>query len=212
MAQGFEHFDAFTEDMEIIQKLGDNPNSDNNMTAEALKQEFDKGGIKVKKFLNGFVDQLNGFVDKLNDVVETDADPLQGGTMMGNLNMNSFSLYGLNDPEYDDQAASKKYVDSQISSAKTYTDGKHLFATATLPASGWSSSAPYTQTVTVAGVVATDSPHVSPVYSDTTATAIAQQEAWGMVSKAEAAAGSIKFTCFEDKPATSIPIQVEVNR
>lgn len=96
--------------------------------------------------------------------------------------------------------------------SKEYVDEKHLTTTATLLASGWSSSAPYTQTVTVAGVLATDAPHVSPVYSDTLATAITQEEAWGCVSKAVTAAGAITFYCFEDKPTTDIPIQVEVNR
>lgn len=96
--------------------------------------------------------------------------------------------------------------------SKEYVDEKHLTATATLPTSGWSSSAPYTQTITVAGVLATDAPHVSPVYSDTLATAQAQKEAWEAVSKAVAAAGAITFSCFEDKPTTDIPIQVEVNR
>lgn len=96
--------------------------------------------------------------------------------------------------------------------SKGYVDAKHTYATATIPSSGWSSSAPYTQTVMVAGVLATDSPHVSPVYNSTLATAQAQKEAWSAVSKAEAADGSIKFYCFEDKPSVDIPIQVEVNR
>lgn len=116
-----------------------------------------------------------------------------GGTMTGELNVLT--------PTNDDNAANKAYVDA-----------KHITATATLLASGWSSSAPYTQTVTVAGVLAADNPHISPVYSDTLATAIAQKEAWEAVSKAVAAEGTITFSCFEDKPTTDIPIQVEVNR
>lgn len=116
-----------------------------------------------------------------------------GGTMTGELNVLT--------PTNDDNAANKGYVDA-----------KHLTATATLTASGWSSAAPYDQTITVAELLATDTPHVSPVYSDTTETAIAQQEAWAVVSKAVAEDGSITFTCFEDKPTTDIPIQLEVNR
>lgn len=88
----------------------------------------------------------------------------------------------------------------------------NVTATATLLASGWSSSTPYSQTVTVAGMLATDNPHISPVYSDTLATAIDQKEAWEAVSKAVTADGTITFSCFEDKPTTDIPIQVEVNR
>lgn len=82
----------------------------------------------------------------------------------------------------------------------------------TIPASGWSSAAPYTQTVSVAGISADDTPHVSPVYSETLATALAQKEAWGMVSRAKTAANAITFYCFEDRPTTNIPVQIEVNR
>lgn len=96
--------------------------------------------------------------------------------------------------------------------SKEYVDEKHLTATATLPASGWSSAVPYVQTIPVAGVLETDIPHISPVYSDTLTTAIAQKEAWGAVSIAVAAAGAITFYCFEEKPTTDIPIQLEVNR
>lgn len=84
--------------------------------------------------------------------------------------------------------------------------------TATLSSSSWSSSAPYSQTISITGMAETDTPHVSPVYSDTLATAKNQKTAWEAVSKAVAAAGSITFYCFEDKPTTDIPIQVEVNR
>lgn len=83
--------------------------------------------------------------------------------------------------------------------------------TATLGTS-WTGSGPYTQTVAVAGILATDMPHITPVYDAANATAIAQKEAWSCVSKAEAAAGGIKFTCFENKPTTAIPIQIEVMR
>lgn len=109
------------------------------------------------------------------------------------------------EPTADKNPATKKYVDTAVSGTrKTYT--------ATLTTGGWSSSAPYTQAVSVSGILSTDIPHVSPVYSNTLATALLEQEAWSLVSKAVTADGSITFTCFEDKPVTAIPIQVEVNR
>jgi len=90
-------------------------------------------------------------------------------------------------------------------------DGKRKTFTATV-GTGWTGSGPYTQTVAVAGVLASDMPHVVPVYDAANATAIAQKEGWSCVSKAEAAAGGIQFTCFGDKPETAIPIQIEVMR
>lgn len=83
--------------------------------------------------------------------------------------------------------------------------------TATLSTS-WAGSGPYTQTIAVAGILVTDMPHITPVYDTTNATAIAQREAWNCVSKAEAWTNQIHFTCFVDKPATAIPIQIEVMR
>nr|DAW67690.1 MAG TPA: Receptor Binding Protein [Caudoviricetes sp.] len=76
----------------------------------------------------------------------------------------------------------------------------------------WTGSGPYTQTVTVAGVLASDMPHVVPVYDADNTMAKAQREAWGCVSRGVAAAGGIQFTCFGDKPETAIPIQIEVMR
>lgn len=77
---------------------------------------------------------------------------------------------------------------------------------------GWTGTGPYVQELTVSGILATDMPHITPVYSSDNETAKAQQEAWGCVSKAEAKANGITFTCFDDKPTTAIPIQIEVIR
>lgn len=76
----------------------------------------------------------------------------------------------------------------------------------------WPGSGPYSHSFQADGLVDTDMPHITPVYSDDNATAIAQKEAWSCVSKAVAANGWINFYCFEDKPKTAIPIQVEVIR
>ena len=96
---------------------------------------------------------------------------------------------------------------------KEYVDAKHFLATVSIPVASWTGdAAPYTQTVTVSGILATDFPHVTPAYSSTLATALAQKEAWSMVSQGVPGAGEITFTCFDDKPATAIPIQIEVMR
>nr|DAL39416.1 MAG TPA_asm: hyaluronase tail fiber protein [Caudoviricetes sp.] len=179
-----------------------------------------------------------------------------GGTMAGDINMDGRKITGLVDPVADGDAARKRYVDTEISTAagnaetnaknaslpraggamtgnismggntvqglkapaagtdaatKDYVDGKRATFTATL-GTAWTGSGPYTQTVAVAGILATDMPHIVPVYSSDNATAIAQKEAWSCVSKAEAAASGIKFTCFEDKPGAAVPLQIGVVR
>lgn len=82
----------------------------------------------------------------------------------------------------------------------------------TLPSSGWSSIAPYTQKLIIQGILATDVPVVDVVLSSTTSTAVSQLEAWMNVSKIETADGSITATCFEELPAIDIPIQLKVVR
>ena len=153
--------------------------------------------------------------DAAGNVTLTAADvgalQVSGGDMEGAINMNGQPISGLNDPTDNTQAARKGYVDAAKEEAKAYTDSKRKTWTATITTT-WSGSGPYTQSVTVSGILASDMPHIMPVYSATNATAIAQKEAWACVSKAVTAANTITFACFEDKPATAIPIQIEVNR
>ena len=208
----------------------------------------------------GYVATKDGAIisyDDLEDVIgELNFLSTNGGTMAGDINMDGRKITGLVDPVADGDAARKRYVDTEISTAagnaetnakeaslpraggamtgnidlggnaltnvkspaadadaatKGYVDGKRKTFTATV-GTGWTGSGPYTQTVTVAGVLASDMPHVVPLYDADNTTAKAQREAWGCVSRGDAAAGGIQFTCFEDKPETAIPIQIEVMR
>lgn len=208
----------------------------------------------------GYVATKDGAIisyDDLEDVIgELNFLSTNGGTMAGDINMDGRKITGLVDPVADGDAARKRYVDTEISTAarnaetnaknaslpraggamtgnidlggnaltnvkspaadadaatKGYVDGKRKTFTATV-GTGWTGSGPYTQTVAVAGVLASDMPHVVPVYDADNTTAQAQREAWGCVSRGVAAAGGIQFTCFGDKPETAIPIQIEVMR
>lgn len=143
-------------------------------------------------------DQVKALIESLQKEIESvkagTAYVLKSGdTMTGPLEVPS--------PTEDTHAANKAYVDS-----------KRITATATITTTWTGSAAPYTQDVAVSGLLATDTPHITPVYSDTLATALAQKEAWALVSEADAGVGKITFTCFEDKPTTAIPIQIEVLR
>ena len=150
----------------------------------------------------GAVASINGVTPDPEGNVALKADdvgalPITGGTMQGTINMNGKSLGGLNDPTEPDQAARKSYVDA-----------KYVYATLTV--SGWSASAPYTQTVAVEGVTAKKPPHITPVYPGTDAEDKALKEAAGTVSYAKPGAGTVTFTCLEEKPAIDIQIQCEV--
>ena len=105
------------------------------------------------------------------------------------------------------------YVDGVTSNIQTQLNEKAstTIYTATLSTS-WSSSAPYTQTVTVSGITSSDTPIIDVVLSSTTSTALNQLEAWGCVSKITTDSNAITATCLEDKPSTAIPIQIKVVR
>ena len=82
-----------------------------------------------------------------------------------------------------------------------------------IEASKWSTdSAPYTNSVSIPGIKETDSPHATPVYSSNQSEAIAQEEAWNMISDGTAVTNSLVFTCFKSYPNIDIPIQVECFR
>lgn len=67
----------FTEDLNIIQKLDDQPNDVGGLSADELKQKFDESGNKIKDFLNNtLIPELDeAFSDamttaKIDEIVE----------------------------------------------------------------------------------------------------------------------------------------------
>lgn len=86
------------------------------------------------------------------------------------------------------------------------------FHTVSLPASGWAGNGPYTQTVSVAGILADDRPIFGPVYAGTNDEKIEQSIMAGFVSSCETAAGSVTFTALLAKPEVDLTMQLEVIR
>lgn len=93
---------------------------------------------------------------------------------------------------------------SAKANTKTYTT--------TISTTWTGSNAPYTQTIAVSGILATDNPVVDCVLSAATATALLQEKAWNCISRITTAANSITVTCNKKKPVTAIPIQLKVVR
>ena len=128
--------------------------------------------------------------------------PKSGGTMTGPIAMGGNRVTGLGTP-----------TDAGDGATKGYVDGKHFLATVSLPAAGWlGDAAPYTQTVAVPGMLETDTPHYGVVYSGTAEEKASRKEGFSLVDDLDTAAGSVTFTCFEEKPAGDLTVQLEVNR
>lgn len=80
-----------------------------------------------------------------------------------------------------------------------------------LPASGWSGSAPYTQTVSVSGMTADWVPGIPTAVlgsSVAVSTLLAATEALGCIKMITSAAGTLTFTAPEDKPSASLTLRV----
>lgn len=131
--------------------------------------------------------------------------PKTGGKMTGGVDLGGNGITNLADPTEDTHAANKGYVDTKVA-------GTHLEAQVTLTAAGWSGNGPYTQKVNVSGVLASDRVHWGVVYSSNAQTALAEKEAFALVDDLDSAAGSVTFTCFEEKPGVNLTIALEVNR
>ena len=94
----------FTEDLEIVSKLGDNPGADNGLTAEGLKAKFDEGPLLLKRFLNSVL------IAKLNEIFAEGGQLNEGLIMTGPINMNENLLFGLADPKNETEAVSFGYA------------------------------------------------------------------------------------------------------
>lgn len=139
---------------------------------------------------------------KTADDVAANALYQSGGTMTGPISMGGQKLTDLPDPETGGEAVSRGFLES-------YVNARHLTAQIQLPASGWSSAAPYTQSVAVAGILASDCPHFGVVYSENHEL---EKEAFSLVDQLETGAGNLTFTCFTEKPGFDLTVELEVNR
>lgn len=194
---------------------------DDELINSKIDQKLDKsGGIMtgdidmnahdIKSVYQIDADTVHATSFKLNGVYISATNDGASGTerkvtIKGTANADDpIRLGGVETPTDDNDAANKLYADTRVVPA-TYS--------VTLSASGWTgSSAPYAQTVTVNGILEADIPYIMPVFSTTRTTAILQQKAWNLVSKAESSDGSVTFTCFEEKPSSDIFLKIEVVR
>lgn len=104
---------------------------------------------------------------------------------------------------------------SAVKAAYDLASGKasRAFYTGTLTTSGWSSSAPYTQSVTISGILATDTPVIDlNMSSATTSNAADLQAAWACVGRIVTAANKITAYCYEEKPTVALPLNILVVR
>ena len=81
----------------------------------------------------------------------------------------------------------------------------------TLPAAGWSETAPYTQTVSTPGITEADNPVLSLHIPDgaTAANVKAWNKAFGMVDEGISLNGQSTFRCYNKKPAVDFTVAIK---
>ena len=204
--------EAVGQAIEAVRKIADDHAKDNGNPHNVTKEQVGLGNVDNTSDMDKPVSTLQAEAIKDAKKAGTDAQTAAEAAQQAAEQAQAAAEQALTDSKtYADTVAGTALTDS-----KTYTEeyvkGKHLSLTAAITTDWTRETAPYTQVVNVVGILEDDRPHVMPVYSEDLETALEQKEAWAMVSDAKTAEGSITFICFENKPAVSIDVQIEVNR
>lgn len=161
-------FTKFTEELTAITDLPDKP-------LDGV------GGLNPAQLKAKFEEDPNKLKDFINDWI----DAIAAGTASANIGAKTSG----------GQSATLQAV------LDTLGEAVSVEYSGTLAADGWTgteSEAPFTQAVTVIGVLATDSPIIDLVPSNVYATAVAEDTAWGSIYRAVASANAITFYAKEE--------------
>lgn len=131
--------------------------------------------------------------------------------------MQTTAIYKLKKPEgtdvvnVDDFNGNADILDRELKKVNDRVDVVKGTKAIALPASGWSGTAPYTQTVSVAGVTAEDAPVIGILIAEgtTAANVKLQNKAWACVDRAVTGAGTITFYCYNKKPGNDFTVNVK---
>ena len=114
-------FPKFTTDLSIISKLGDNPGTDDGLSAEELKAKFDEASLLLQAYLNGTL------VEMLNSAFAGgDSAPVDGLNMSGAINMNRNPLQNVREPQSDHEAMNLGYAKEHFVPNERTVNGKAL--------------------------------------------------------------------------------------
>lgn len=209
--------------VDYVTDMPDEPSAPpSNWTVSQIKQEFDKGSIALKTFVNALVTALNSFIDAL--AANTAAENIGAKITVDGERTNVTLQAAIDAAMQPGGDGGSEIADGSITTAKLSSNPPAVTAekiadgavstvyTGTLTSAGWTgSAAPFRKTVNISGILATDIPIIDVVPSDTYADAVNQIEAWGAVYKATTGDGIITFYASE-KPAVDLPFQARCIR
>ena len=108
-------------------------------------------------------------------------------------------------------AAQKSAEDAEYWAGKAQGGATKKTFTATIPTTGWITGETNYIDVTVSGILESDYPHITPIYTNVKATDDAIEEAWNKIKRAPAINNGLRVYA-DEIPTTAIPVQIEVVR
>lgn len=189
--------------------LANLPQSDPTLTkpgefadAKATSDAIDKVAAELTEDINGVQDELNAVADRLTKLTPEDIGAVNVANIVNNLTtveegyvLDARQAYELN------------LLIQKRATTATYS--------AVFPANGWEGDAsPFTQTVLVEGILATDNPIVDIDMSNAVSdedSALALEE-WIYIRRITANEGSVTMYCYDEIPTKDITIILKVVR
>ena len=171
--------------------------------------KIDDGAVTTSKINNGAVT-----TEKLNDGAVTSAKIASGAVTEGKIASNAVTTGKLATGAVTaaklaaNAVETDKIKDGAVTAGKIAAGAVSSAFTGTLTVAGWTgSAAPYSQALTVTGLLATDKPIIDVVMSGTYATDEARDAAWGNIYRAVPTANTLTVYA-KEKPAVALPIQI----
>lgn len=216
-------FTRFNGDVSVISKLSDTPSETEGLSPDELKARFDLAGSRIKEYLN---ETLLPQIERSSAAANIGAASVSGFDQFSNV-QTGLSLIIAKLLELEEEiGGSVSIPDNSVSTAKiqnsAVTEAKLATGSVTSEkvASGavsatysatlnttWEGTGPYTKTVSVTGMLATDTPIIDIIMSGTFSTDRSRSAEFAKIYRAVTAAGSITFYA-EEKPTVSLPVRM----
>lgn len=169
---------------------------------QAQQGSIADNSIEAVKLKNVDANGANGAVSttKINDGAVTHAKLAANAVETDNIKDGAVTSDKLASSAFSGTAI----TNNSITGEKLTANSVSTSYTGELTVAGWTgSAAPYTQSVTVTGVLAADEPMVDLIPSDTYSTAALEDSQWGQIYKAVATANTITFYA-KAKPSVAL--------
>lgn len=186
-----------------IKKSVDNLRLSTTESLSSMEQDIEALGLSINGAKNS-ADSAHTAAEAAQTTADSKVAPDGTVAMTADFDMGDNRVLNVADPEEETDGVNKQYVDS-----------KRLMLEITLSKSSWATTtgeAPFTQRVAVSGILPTDTPHYSVVYSSNVETAKEEKTAFALVDDLETEDGAVVFTAFDERPGVTLTIQMEVNR